>query len=62
MAKQLDVNEEALINLVRENECLYDLASSSYKSEAVKQNCWAEIGKALNLSSSSLSSNEVGML
>lgn len=41
--------EEFLINLVREKPALYNFSCKEYKDKNLKDNCWAEIAKELEI-------------
>ncbi|XP_077284758.1 uncharacterized protein LOC143910240 [Arctopsyche grandis] len=43
------MSEEALIELVKQNKCLYDFKAKDYKDTYVRQTAWESIGRALNM-------------
>lgn len=41
--------KQRLINLVRENECIYDNKHKEYKNNFLKTQLWENIGATLNI-------------
>lgn len=42
--------DEVLIKKVREHEVLYNVGSSNYRDQRIRQTAWEEIGKELKIS------------
>lgn len=43
-----NINEESLIILVQEHECLYNLAHRDYDNNLIKDNIWNDIARSLS--------------
>lgn len=41
--------DKLLIEKVREHKALYDIGSTDYRDQQIRQNAWEEIGKELKI-------------
>jgi len=56
------MDDECLISMVRDKECLYNYSSSLYKNTILKANCWEEIAQALLPVPERISLQEAGIV